>query len=366
MNITLEQISELDHTQILYLDTRSLIAYKHGHIKGALCFEEWKDRINELPADKTLIVYCSFGEQSHFVAKQLKELGFHVYNLSGGYRSWLLENFEQLSNEEVERYNRQMILPQMGDQGQVKLKNASVLIVGAGGLGSPAALYLAGAGVGRIGLVDADEVNLSNLHRQIIHTTKNTGVNKAESAKQQMLELNPLIQVDTYPYFLTPDNAEEIIGSYDFIIDAVDNFETKFLINDTCVLQKKPFCHAGILQFEGQVMTYVPGDQPCYRCIFEEIPEEGSIPNCSQAGIIGAVAGIIGCMQALEAIKYLVGIDQLLTGKMLVFDGLSMKMRIAKFGKKNCACKVCSDTTSIRSIQENADEYTQKACKLSI
>ena len=317
------------------------------------------------------------------IAEQLRQEGYEALNLSGGYREWLLHvtsqkeqmqdvskdglhlfsSTEELTPDEVKRYDRQIILPQVGSDGQKKLKKSKVLIIGAGGLGAPAALYLAGAGVGTIGIVDADDVSVSNLQRQIIHTSKREGTNKAESAKKSILELNEHIKVNTYPEYLYADNAEELFKEYDFIIDAVDNFETKFLINDTCVLLKKPFCHAGILQFQGQVMTYVPEeDQPCYRCIFEEIPESGSVPNCSQAGIIGAVAGIIGCIQALEAIKYLLGIGELLTGKMLVMDGLTMNTRVVKFPSKNKNCRVCGEHADITSVKENRMEYVGAAC----
>ena len=245
-----------------------------------------------------------------------------------------------------------------------------MLIVGAGALGAPAALYLSGAGVGCVGIMDADEVSLSNLHRQITHTADRIGRNKAESAKQAMLALNDRIRVRTYAEYLTPENADEIIRGYDFVIDAADNFETKFLINDACVLAGVPFCHAGILQFEGQIMTWVPGEQSCYRCIFEEIPESGLIPNCSQAGVIGALAGIVGSIQALEAVKYLLGIGELLTGRMMVFDGLTMKTRIAGFGRKNPVCRVCGSEEKLksagkvksRSVKENAEEYRVEAC----
>ena len=319
MEITVQQVELLSDDDYIYLDVRGEIAYQHGHIPKAY---EWAgdfSHIEELPKDKRLIVYCNYGEKSAPIAEQLRQEGYEALNLSGGYREWLLHvtsqkeqmqdvskdglhlfsSTEELTPDEVKRYDRQIILPQVGSDGQKKLKKSKVLIIGAGGLGAPAALYLAGAGVGTIGIVDADDVSVSNLQRQIIHTSKREGTNKAESAKKSMLELNEHIKVNTYPEYLYADNAEELFKEYDFIIDAVDNFETKFLINDTCVLLKKPFCHAGILQFQGQVMTYVPEeDQPCYRCIFEEIPESGSVPNCSQAGIIGAVAGIIGCTQS--------------------------------------------------------------------
>lgn len=325
----------------IYVDIRSEIAYRNGHIPGAVYWDGSEEGLERLPKDKKLMVYCTYGEKSIAAAEKLKQSGFDAYNFPGGYREWLLQHFEELSEEEVRRYDRQIILPQIGSEGQRKLKNSKVLIVGAGGLGSPAALYLAGAGIGKIGIIDADTVGLSNLQRQIIHSMETENMNKAESAKLSLEKLNNQIEVTAYPYELTENNAEKIFKEYDFIIDAVDNFETKFLINDVCVLLEKPFCHAGILQFEGQVMTYVPGNHPCYRCIFEEIPENGLVPNCSQAGIIGAVAGIIGSIQALEAIKYLLGVGELLIGKIFVMDGLSMKTRIVCFNNKNKNCKAC-------------------------
>ena len=355
MEITVQQVELLSDDDYIYLDVRGEIAYQHGHIPKAY---EWAgdfSHIEELPKDKRLIVYCNYGEKSALEYGRnisISEDGLHLFSST-----------EELTPDEVKRYDRQIILPQVGSDGQKKLKKSKVLIIGAGGLGAPAALYLAGAGVGTIGIVDADDVSVSNLQRQIIHTSKREGTNKAESAKKSMLELNEHIKVNTYPEYLYADNAEELFKEYDFIIDAVDNFETKFLINDTCVLLKKPFCHAGILQFQGQVMTYVPEeDQPCYRCIFEEIPESGSVPNCSQAGIIGAVAGIIGCIQALEAIKYLLGIGKLLTGKMLVMDGLTMNTRVVKFPSKNKNCRVCGEHADITSVKENRMEYVGAAC----
>lgn len=269
---------------------------------------------------------------------------------------------DDLSQEERERYDRQILLPQVGINGQRKLKKARVLIVGAGGLGAPAALYLAGAGIGTLGIMDADTVNVSNLHRQIIHTLDRVDMNKAESAGRTIKEQNTFVQVQVYPYFLTADNAEEILQEYDFVIDAVDNIETKFLINDACVLLHKPFCHAGVLQFQGQIMTYVPGECPCYRCIFEEIPKKGTVLNGSQAGIMGPVAGLVGSVQALEAIKYILGIGELLTGKMMIWDGLTMKTRIVQYSGKNRNCRVCGDKKQIRSIKENAEEYRNQSC----
>lgn len=341
LDISVQQMGEMPEDDYICVDIRSETAYRHGHIPGAIHSGCSGESLKGLPKDKKVILYCTYGEQSIAPVQKLNRSGFEAYNLAGGYREWLLHYFEELSEEEVRRYDRQMILPEVGSDGQKKLKNAKALIVGAGGLGSPAALYLAGAGIGTLGIIDADTVSISNLQRQIMHSTDTEQMNKAESAKLSLQKLNNHIEVKTYPYSLTPENAGDIISGYDFIIDAVDNFETKFLINDTCVLLEKPFSHAGILRFEGQVMTYVPGDYPCYRCIFEEIPKQGMAPGCSQAGIIGAVAGVIGSIQALEAVKYLLGAGELLTGKLFVFDGLSMRTRIVRFNHKNRNCSVC-------------------------
>lgn len=359
--ITLEELEKMEQGTVCYVDIRSKIAYDHGHIPEAVHLAGFsKEERKVLPQDKLLVVYCGIGERSREAVDRLAESGYSAVNLTGGYREWLLRACEELDREELGRYQRQVILPEVGTQGQQKLKNSSVLIIGAGGLGSPVALYLAAAGIGRIGIADADEVNISNLQRQILHSTDRVGMNKAVSARETMERLNNCIQVETYPYFVTAENISEMIETYDFIIDAADNFETKFLINDACVIASKPFCHAGILRFEGQVMTYVPGDGPCYRCIFEDIPEAGSIPNCSQAGMIGAVAGVIGCVQALEALKYILGIGELLVGKMLVFDGLRMKFRVADFGKKSSSCRVCGGRKEIFDVAENALEYERK------
>lgn len=258
---------------------------------------------------------------------------------------------------ETERYGRQILLPEVGLEGQHKLEHARVLVIGAGGLGSPAALYLAGAGIGTLGIADADQVSLSNLHRQILHTTASVGKNKADSARDSLYRLNDSVQIITYPYPVTPGNIGEMIRGYDFVIDAVDNFETKFLINDACVIAGKPFCHGGVLRFQGQVMTYVPGKGPCYRCVFEEIPEPGSVPVCSQVGVIGPAVGVIGCIQALEAIKYILSAGELLTGKMYIFDGLRMKTRIAEFPRPSETCRVCGPKKNILDVLENHGEY---------
>lgn len=263
-----------------------------------------------------------------------------------------------LTNEQLERYSRHIILKEVGLKGQKKLLNAKVLIIGAGGLGAPAALYLAAAGVGTIGIADADEVDLSNLQRQVIHTTKDLGVPKVESARQTMEEINPDVKVIPHQVYVTSDNVMDLIQDYDFILDGTDNFATKFLINDACVLAKKPFCHAGILRFQGQLMTYVPGEGPCYRCVFKEPPPKDAVPTCRQAGVIGAMAGVIGCLQALEAIKYIVGNGELLTGQLLTFNALTMEFRKIKLPPADPDCAVCGTHPTITKVFD----YEQTVC----
>ena len=263
-----------------------------------------------------------------------------------------------MTDEQIERYSRHIILKEVGAKGQKKLLNGSVLIIGAGGLGAPAALYLAAAGVGHIGIVDADEVDLSNLQRQVIHATADIGKAKVKSAKESMEAINPDVKVSTYRMFVDSTNVRELIREYDFIIDGTANFPAKFLINDACVLEKKPFSHAGIIRFQGQLMTYVPGEGPCYRCVFKNPPPKDAVPTCKQAGVIGAMAGTIGTLQAMEAIKYLIGKGDLLTGKLLTYDALKMEFRKINL-KKDCNCAVCGEHPT---ILEPID-YEQVVCE---
>jgi molybdopterin/thiamine biosynthesis adenylyltransferase len=261
------------------------------------------------------------------------------------------------TNEQLERYSRHIILKEVGVKGQKKLLNAKVLIIGAGGLGAPAAMYLAAAGVGTIGIADADEVDLSNLQRQVIHTTNDLGKPKVESAKETMQAINPDVNVITYHDFIASDNIMDIIKDYDFILDGTDNFPAKFLINDACVMAKKPFSHAGIIRFQGQLMTYVPGEGPCYRCVFKNPPPKDAVPTCKQAGVIGAMAGVIGCLQAMEAVKYITGAGDLLTGYLLTYDALKMEFRKIKLPKDD-NCGVCSENPTITELID----YEQAEC----
>lgn len=263
------------------------------------------------------------------------------------------------TNEQMERYSRHIILQKVGVKGQKKLLNGKVLIIGAGGLGAPAAMYLAAAGVGTIGIVDADEVDLSNLQRQIIHGTADVGKAKVKSAKETMNAMNPDVNVITYREFVTSENIMDLIKDYDFIIDGTDNFPAKFLINDACVMAKKPFSHAGIIRFKGQLMTYVPDEGPCYRCVFKDPPPKDAVPTCKQAGVIGAMGGVIGSLQAMEAIKYLIGVGDLLTGRLLTFDALKMEFHTVKLPhKKGCGCAVCGPNPTITKLID----YEQVEC----
>ena len=231
-----------------------------------------------------------------------------------------------LNEEQIERYSRHIILQGVGGEGQEKLLNGKVLIIGAGGLGAPVALYLAAAGVGHIGIIDADVVDISNLQRQVIHFTPDIGRPKVDSAKEKMNQINPDVKVTTYYDLFTKDNALDILKEYDFVVDGTDSFPSKFLINDACVIAGKPFSHGGILRFDGQTMTHVPGTAS-YRCVFKAPPPANAVPTCSQAGVFGAVAGMLGTIQAAEAIRYLTGVGDLLTNRLLIFDALNMKFR---------------------------------------
>lgn len=253
-----------------------------------------------------------------------------------------------LSEEQIERYSRHIILADVGVEGQEKIASGKVLIIGVGGLGAPAALYLAAAGVGTIGLVDGDKVELSNLQRQVIHFTPDVGKLKVSSAREKIAAINPDVKVMVYQERLYANNIAGIIKDYDFIIDGTDNFAAKFLINDACVFAGKSFSHGGILRFNGQAMTYKPGEA-CYRCVFLAPPPKGAVPSCSQAGILGAVAGMLGTIQAAEALKFLIGKGELLVNRLLTFDALRMNFREVSV-RRNPGCPVCGKSPTIKRL----------------
>jgi adenylyltransferase/sulfurtransferase len=254
-----------------------------------------------------------------------------------------------LSHEEVQRYSRHLIMPEVGMEGQKKLKAASVLLIGAGGLGSPLAMYLAAAGIGRIGMVDYDVVDYTNLQRQIIHGTKDVGRPKLDSAKERILDINPHIQVDTYEVPLTSENALDLFAPYDIIIDGTDNFPTRYLTNDACVLLGKPNVYGSIFRFEGQASVFYAAEGPCYRCLFPEPPPPGLVPSCAEGGVLGILPGTIGAIQATEAVKLILGDGQPLIGRLLLYDALNMEFEQVRL-RKNPDCPICSENPTITEL----------------
>ncbi len=254
-----------------------------------------------------------------------------------------------LDPEEIARYSRHLTLPEVGVEGQLKLREASVLLVGAGGLGSPLGVYLAAAGVGRIGLIDFDVVDLSNLQRQVLYATADVGRPKLELARRRLRQINPHVTVDTHPLRLSADNAREILGAYDVIIDGTDNFPTRYLVNDACVLLGKPNVYGSIFRFEGQVSVFWAERGPCYRCLYPEPPAAGAVPNCAEGGVLGVLPGVIGTLQATEAIKLILGRGESLVGRLLLFDALEMRFRELKL-RKDPDCPVCGERPTIRTL----------------
>ena len=263
-----------------------------------------------------------------------------------------------MNDDQIKRYSRHILLPEVGGKGQKKIANAKVFVVGAGGLGSPVALYLAAAGVGTLGLIDGDLVDLSNLQRQVIHHTPDVARPKIESAREKIIALNPDVRVVAFHDRLTAKNALDLVKDFDLIIDGTDNFPTKFLVNDTAIFARKPLIHAGILRFTGQVMTILPGTSACYRCLFKAPPPAGMVPSCQEAGVLGALAGVIGSIQATEALKLILGIGRPLTDRLLTYDALTTRFRNVPI-RRNPTCPVCSDHSTITHLIE----YEQEVCR---
>lgn len=254
-----------------------------------------------------------------------------------------------LSNDEILRYSRHLIMPEVGMEGQLKLKNAKVLMVGAGGLGAPLGLYLAAAGVGRIGLVDFDVVDFTNLQRQVIHGTKDVGRKKLDSAAESMLDINPLIRIDRFDVALTSANAMEIFKDYDIVVDGTDNFPTRYLVNDACVLLGKPNVYGSIFRFEGQATVFTYPGGPCYRCLYPEPPPPGLVPSCAEGGVLGILPGLIGLVQATEAVKLILGTGEPLVGRLMLYDALAMRFRELKL-RRNPECPACGDHPTITKL----------------
>jgi adenylyltransferase/sulfurtransferase len=341
------------------LDVREREEYREGHLEGAIALPRGflEMRVEETLPDKTLpvIAYCAGGVRSLIAARTMKELGYeNVSSMAGGYTAWKNAGYRwvadrQFSQEQITRYARHFTLPDVGEQGQAKLLDAKVLCVGAGGLGSPVAYYLAAAGVGTLGIVDHDTVDMSNLQRQILHTNDRVGMPKVESARMTLEALNPDVNVIPIQERLSSENVMRIIKDYDIVVNGCDNFPTRYLINDACVMAKKILVDGSIFQFEGQATVFSPDEGPCYRCLFPEPPPPGMAPSCAEAGVLGVLPGLVGCVQALEAIKVILGAGTPLIGRMIHFDTLSTEIRVLKL-RQDPNCLVCSDNPKITEL----------------
>jgi molybdopterin/thiamine biosynthesis adenylyltransferase/rhodanese-related sulfurtransferase len=334
------------------LDVREEAEWEAGHIVGAVKVSRSyleQDLEGRVPDRATpIIVYCAGGIRSLFAGQTLQAMGYtNVASMAGGFQQWKALGLDwdvpaQLSDTQKQRYSRHLLIPEVGIEGQAKLLDSKVLLVGAGGLGSPAALYLAAAGVGTIGIVDFDVVDLSNLQRQILHTVDRVGERKVESARRTINALNPDVTVVPHEEMLTGANVERIIAGYDVILDGTDTFETRYTLNDAAVAAGIPVVHASVFRFEGQLTVFKPYDGPCYRCLYPTPPPPELAPGCSVAGVLGVVPGIMGMLQANEVLKLLLGIGDSLAGRLLLFDALDASFTELKL-KRDPACPVCSD-----------------------
>jgi molybdopterin/thiamine biosynthesis adenylyltransferase len=336
--------------QALVLDVREPDEYEQGAIPGALHLPRGhlEGQVEGKVPDKSqpVIVHCASGFRSAFAAKTLQDLGYEdVVNLSGGFNRWKDEGRpwsvpRTLSPEQRNRYQRHLLLPEVGDAGQQKLLESKMLLLGAGGLGSPAALYLAAAGVGTLGVIDMDVVDASNLQRQILHNMDRVGERKVDSAKKTLTALNPDVDVATYDVRLGADNVLDVIDGYDVIVDGTDNFPTRYLVNDASLVKRIPVVHGSIFRFEGQATVFAPYEGPCYRCMIPEPPPPEMAPSCAEAGVLGVLPGIVGSIQAMEAIKLVLGLGEPLVGRLLAYDALEETFRTFKVNR-DPSCPAC-------------------------
>ncbi len=363
---TRSEVLEIDATEArgriesgepVVVDVREQDEWDEGHIPGAVHVSRGhlESRIERLAPDlsRPVVVYCSAGNRSVFAAKTLAELGYgEVVSLAGGFTDWKRNGFPVqlqagLDAPRRARYSRHLLIPEVGEEGQLKLLDSKVLLVGAGGLGSPASLYLAAAGVGRIGIVDADVVDESNLQRQIVHSTESLGEPKVESAKRAIEALNPDVEVVPYKERLTSENIERILADgWDVIVDGADNFPTRYLVNDASVWHRIPVVHGSIYRFEGQVTVFKPYEGPCYRCLFPTPPPPELAPSCAEGGVLGVLPGVIGSLQASEALKLALGIGEPLIGRLLLFDALTANFDEVKL-RRDPDCPVCGEQPTI-------------------
>ena len=341
----------------LIVDVREQDEWDEGHVPGAIHIPRGhlESRIEAAATDRSqpILLYCSGGNRSAFAAKTLQELGYdEPVSLAGGFTDWKRNGFPVelsagLDPQRRARYSRHLLIPEVGEQGQLKLLDSKILLIGAGGLGSPASLYLAAAGVGRLGIVDADVVDESNLQRQIVHSTERLGEAKVDSAKRTIEALNPDVEVVAYKERLTSENIDRILADgWDVIIDGADNFPTRYLVNDASVWHDIPVVHGSIYRFEGQVTVFTPGDGPCYRCLFPSPPPPELAPSCAEGGVLGVLPGVIGSLQASEALKLALGIGDPLVGRLLLFDALSGEFSDVKI-RRDPECPVCGEHPTI-------------------
>jgi molybdopterin/thiamine biosynthesis adenylyltransferase/rhodanese-related sulfurtransferase len=347
------------------LDVREPDEYQQGAIPGALLVERGnlESKIESRVADRStpIVIHCASGIRSAFAAKTLQDLGYtDVVSMAGGFNKWKDEGRDwvtpqTLSAEQRNRYQRHLLLPEVGETGQLKLLDSKVLLLGAGGLGSPAALYLAAAGVGTLGIIDMDVVDDSNLQRQILHNVDRVGERKVDSAKKTLTALNPDVNVVTYDVRLGADNILDIIDGYDVIVDGTDNFPTRYLVNDASLLKRIPVVHGSIFRFEGQATVFAPYVGPCYRCMIPEPPPAELAPSCAEAGVLGVLPGIIGSIQGMEAIKVLLDLGDPLIGRLLAYDALEESFRTFKVNR-DPECPACGDNAGEIVIAEY-DEF---------
>ncbi|MGH2498845.1 MAG: molybdopterin-synthase adenylyltransferase MoeB [Candidatus Limnocylindria bacterium] len=337
-------------------DVREKQEWDEGHLPGAVhvprgFLEIWaEDRLPD--KDKPTVLYCAGGVRSAMAADTLATLGYRdVVSMAGGFNRWKEAGLpwrtpETLTADQAQRYSRHLLIPEVGESGQHRLLRSSVLLVGAGGLGSPAAYYLAAAGVGTLGIVDSDVVDATNLQRQILHSTDRLGRSKVDSAKETLEALNPDVRIVGYKERLTAENIDRILADYEVIVDGADNFPTRYLLNDAAVKWRKPTVHGSIYRFEGQVTVFKPGDGPCYRCLFRTPPPPELAPSCAEAGVLGVLPGVIGTIQANETLKLLLGIGEPLIGRYLLFDALDATFREVRL-RRDPECPVCGDRPTI-------------------
>jgi adenylyltransferase/sulfurtransferase len=346
--------------ELALLDVREKEEFRAGHLDRAISLPRGflEMQIEETIRDRTqpIVAYCAGGIRSLIAARTLREMGYeNVSSMAGGFNGWKNAGlpFTQervLTSEQLMRYARHFTLPEVGEKGQGKLLDAKVLCIGAGGLGSPTALYLAAAGVGTIGIVDHDVVDMSNLQRQILHTNDRVGEPKVDSAEKTIKALNPDVRVVKFQERLSSENVRLIFQDFDIIVNGCDNFPTRYLVNDACVFMKKPLVDGSIFQFEGQASVFMPHEGgPCYRCLFPEPPPPGAAPSCAEAGVLGVLPGLIGCVQAVEVIKLILDVGETLVGRMIHFDTLSMEVRNFKL-RKDPECLVCSEHPEITDL----------------